>query len=168
MLIRPVTADDAAVFQPMRIQAVSECPTAFVSSVAEEEAMSVEKVQARITETDMVCVFGAFSDTDLVGVTGIRREPREKVRHKAMLFGVYVRPEWRKHGVGRQLVARALDHARGWAGITQVFLVVNAENVPAQKLYESFGFEQYGREPGYINLNGVLHDNIFMWRRVSN
>jgi ribosomal protein S18 acetylase RimI-like enzyme len=59
----------------------------------------------------------------------------------AMLHAVAVRPEARRRGVGRALLAGAgrfgLDHGAPWTG-----LAVAAANAPARSLYEAAGMTE--------------------------
>jgi len=66
-------------------------------------------------------------------------------------FGVH--PEWRRQGIGRQLLLNLVDlggalHAR------RMTLEVRASNDAAQTLYRSFGFEVVGRRPRYYTDDG--------------
>ena len=54
---------------------------------------------------------------------------------------VGVTPEWRGHGLGRALVAKALEGFRS-AGLTRAYLEVTAENGSAVRLYRSVGFRR--------------------------
>lgn len=54
----------------------------------------------------------------------------------------------RRRGIGTALVRRLLeDFAR--RGVVSAFLEVRESNLPAQRLYESFGFTEVGRRPRY-------------------
>ncbi|KAA0682913.1 GNAT family N-acetyltransferase [Roseomonas genomospecies 6] len=64
------------------------------------------------------------------------------------IIAVGVRPDARGLGVGRRLVAAALDGARA-LGATALFLEVAEDNDAAQSLYKSCGFLPVGRRPGY-------------------
>ena len=59
-----------------------------------------------------------------------------------------VRPQWRRHGVGRALVA-ALVRAAARRGDGSLVLEVAADNEPAQRLYAAAGFVAVGRRPRY-------------------
>jgi len=60
------------------------------------------------------------------------------------LTGVAVVPERQRRGIGRKLLARALEDARN-EGCGRVTLWANATNVPARRLFESAGFVPTGR-----------------------
>lgn len=66
-------------------------------------------------------------------------------------FGVH--PDWRRLGVGRQLMVRILDLARKMRA-TRLTLEVRAGNAGAQALYRAFGFEVVGRRPHYYTDDG--------------
>jgi len=44
--------------------------------------------------------------------------------------------------------------------VRQVNLCVNATNDSATRLYESFGFSPFGREPEAMLINDILYDEI--------
>ncbi|MBK4718851.1 GNAT family N-acetyltransferase [Azospirillum sp. YIM DDC1] len=64
------------------------------------------------------------------------------------IIAVGVRADARGQGLGRRLVAAALDGARA-LGATALFLEVAEDNGMAQSLYKSCGFFPVGRRPGY-------------------
>jgi ribosomal protein S18 acetylase RimI-like enzyme len=80
-------------------------------------------------------------------VAGLSFERREKVRHKATLFGMYVRPACRGRGLGEQLLQAVLAAARARDDLQVVQLTVTQGNTPAVALYEAAGFVTYGCEP---------------------
>lgn len=57
--------------------------------------------------------------------------------------GVYTDENYRGRGYARALVAATLRDARD-AGVTQALLFTEMDNVPAQRAYESLGFERVG------------------------
>lgn len=162
MKIRSLDRADAALFQALRLRGLIECPSAFASTYEEESELSLEDVGERLSRTKDRFVFGAFEGPRLVGVLGLVREHKAKLAHKAFLWGMYVDPEYRNRGIAGKLVRQALRHARELPGVRQVYLGVNAANAPAQKLYTSKGFKEFGREPGFMLVDGVLHDEVCM------
>jgi GNAT superfamily N-acetyltransferase len=59
---------------------------------------------------------------------------------------VIVVPEYRKLGLGRQLMQHIIDYARTELSLTAIDLHVWEKNIPAIRLYESLGFEVQHRE----------------------
>ena len=160
--IRTLDAADAAIFQRLRLQALAEEPTAFASSHAEEVERSLDEVGERLAVRDDRFVLGAFDGEELVGMMGILRDAKIKRAHKAFLWGMYVRGPERDRGIGRALLLEALDRARGMPGLMQIYLGVITTNEAALKLYEDVGFVTYGREPAYMVVDGVAHDQFLM------
>lgn len=66
---------------------------------------------------------------------------------------ISVHPEWRRRGVGRQLM-RGLAELAVTLGARRMTLEVRPSNAGAQNLYREFGFEVVGRRPGYYSDNG--------------
>lgn len=91
---------------------------------------------------------GAYADQVLAGVASFARDgaDREKLRHKGMLFTMYVKKEFRGQGIAGQLLGAIIERVKAIPGIEQVNLVVLSDNVHAKKLYAKFGFEKYGTE----------------------
>ena len=76
-----------------------------------------------------------------------------RVLDEAHLTTIAVHPAFRRRGIARQLLQTAMDAAYA-EGARIYHLEVRAGNEPAQKLYESFGFEVAGRRPKYYSDNG--------------
>ena len=161
MEIRVLVPADAEQCQALRLQALRECPTAFSSSYEEERETSLAEVARRLASTDTV-VFGAFNQQRLVGTAVLHRETRRKRAHIAVVWGMYVDPDFRRLGVGRRLLDRLLAHAASLRGLHKVTLGVNAANPTAIALYEAAGFERFGVEPGFLLVDGVLQDEVHM------
>ena len=85
-------------------------------------------------------------DGKVVGSAGISCVGRkEKIRHRAE-FGISVDKAYWGLGIGRALTKACIECAER-AGYAQLELEVVAENRTAIALYESVGFEEYGRNP---------------------
>jgi ribosomal-protein-alanine N-acetyltransferase len=66
-------------------------------------------------------------------------------------FGVH--PDWRRQGIGRQLLLSLFDLSVR-IGARRMTLEVRASNDVAQELYRSFGFSETGRRPRYYTDDG--------------
>lgn len=168
MQIRRLTSADASAFQELRLAGLRDEPSAFGSSYEEEKDFSTAIIEGRLAERSDQGLFGAFDQGALFGLVGLGRERMHKLSHKGLIWGMYVMPEYRGQGVARALLAKALTLARSVPELKQVNLFVNASNVDAIRLYESFGFKQFGREPGALLINGVFHDEVQMYLSLAN
>jgi ribosomal protein S18 acetylase RimI-like enzyme len=63
-----------------------------------------------------------------------------KARPLLNIHDIAVRPEYREQGVGRELLAAAIAHARA-AGYCKVTLEVRSDNARAMRAYRAAGFQ---------------------------
>lgn len=167
MQIRRLTPADASAFQSLRLESLLTDPAAFGASFEEERAIPLSTIESRLLEKNDRASFGAFNDGMLLGHVGLGREGLKKLSHKGFIWGMYVAPAARRHGVARELLGAALSLARSVGEIRQVNLCVNAGNLAAIALYESAGFKTWGREPGAMLVDGELFDEVHMSLRFS-
>jgi RimJ/RimL family protein N-acetyltransferase len=69
---------------------------------------------------------------------------------------------WRGRGVGRKLLAAAIDETRQWPGFCRIELECVAWNQPGVRLYESLGFVLEARKTKAVNLRGRPEDMLLM------
>jgi ribosomal-protein-alanine N-acetyltransferase len=93
---------------------------------------------------------GAFDGADLIGYAGLVIAPPSE----AWVNNIAVRRDRQRHGVGRALLEHLLDRARG-ENIGHVLLEVAADNAPAQRLYDEYGFEVIGVRRGYYQASNT-------------
>ena len=101
--------------------------------------------------------FVAREASTVVGWCDILPESAPAVRHCGSL-GMGVLASHRGRGIGRQLLAASIAHARE-RGITRIELSVRADNVPAIKLYERAGFVREGRQRHGMRFDGRYCDS---------
>ncbi len=112
------------------------------SCTAQQEA---DYLQAKTDSADEIELLAEL-EGKIVGSAGISCVGRkEKIRHRAE-FGISVDQAYWGLGIGRALTEACIECAKN-AGYTQLELEVVAENRAALALYESVGFEEYGRNP---------------------
>jgi RimJ/RimL family protein N-acetyltransferase len=108
-----------------------------------------------------------FDSDNLIATAGSVRQTREKTKHKADIFGVYVLPEYRGQGLSRQMMHAIIEHAKQTDGLEVLLLAVTEGNAAAHMLYSSLGFLEYGREPDALRVNGESVGEIFMRLALS-
>lgn len=167
--LRRLGPADLVAYRALMLQAYAQAPEAFTSSVAERSGLPLSWWLGRLQEGADVAerVLGVIRGAELVGVAGLSIETRERTRHKATLFGMYVAPAARGQGLARALVQGALALARATAGVELVQLTVSASNTAALALYTGCGFTVFGTEPMAVKLGSGYIDKVHMWVRLD-
>ncbi len=160
--IRRLTPADADLYREIRLEGLRCNPEAFGSTFERESEQPLAFFSERLGGS---ATFGAFRGGEIVGVAGLLIREGKKEAHKALLVGMYVRPESRKSGVGRQLVGTIVEFARRRVEILQ--LVVVSENEPARRLYERLGFVEYGIEKKALKQDGRYYDEVLMAKELT-
>ncbi|HEY4406959.1 MAG TPA: GNAT family N-acetyltransferase [Xanthobacteraceae bacterium] len=160
--IRRLTQADAALYRDIRLEALSANPEAFGSTF---EAENAQPLSAFATTLGNAAVLGAFRDATLVAIAGFAVQHGQKMAHKGVIWGMYVKPGARRARIGRQLVEAILDLARQRVELIQLTVVKN--NEPARRLYASLGFLEYGMEKKALKQDGRYYDEILMAKDLS-
>ncbi len=160
-----LTPQHAAEYRALMLEAYARHPDAFTSSAAERAQLPVAWWEDRLATDELPkeIVFGCFTDGVLSGVAGLAFETREKTKHKATLFGMYVPTAHRHRGLGSKLVATALAYAKTRPGVLLVQLTVTEGNTAAQSLYERHGFMPFGLEPFAVAVDSGYVSKSHLW-----
>ena len=147
MQIRILKAKDAKQFWHLRLEALRKVPRAFGDSASEFRRTTIQKTAERLRPSRKSgFILGAFIDGELVAVAGLARNQGEKIRHKALVWGVYVREPVRERGIGKALMSALIVRASELPGLEQLRLAVGTDQHAARKLYRSLAFKTYGRD----------------------
>jgi RimJ/RimL family protein N-acetyltransferase len=128
--------------------------------IGTEAPVDVERRRRRMVDEvegdDTVVLVGEVGG-EPVGQLGLHL-----ARYGVADLGMLVAAGWRGRGVGRALLAEAIDRARK-AGAHKVALQVWPHNAAAIALYERFGFQQEGYlRRHYRRRSGELWDAVVM------
>lgn len=166
MRIRAFSPTDAALFRCIRLEALRCHPEAFGASFAAESRADEAGFAARLlANAAPAAVFGAFVDDQAVGMAGFALRGGDKLRHKGVLWGVYLRADRRGAGHGRALVSHVVDHARAHVSALQATVVT--ANAGAVALYRALGFETYGVEHDALRVDGRSFDEALIELRFA-
>jgi len=162
--IRQLTAGDAAEYAALRQEALLNAPLAFASSPEDDRASSAEAVVQILAKGPDNFIVGAFAGA-IIGAAGFYRDQHVKAAHKGHIWGMYVRPGFRRHRVASKLLAAVVEHART-RGIEWIHLGVSAAAPEAKQLYERVGFRVWGTEPDALRYKGQSEVEHFMAMRI--
>jgi ribosomal protein S18 acetylase RimI-like enzyme len=136
--------------------------------LAPDEIVSVDQERAILddfSQSPRAIMLIAQAEGALAGELSLRAiSSRRAVCHVATL-GMSVKREWRRKGVGRELLTAALEWAPT-ADIKRIELYVYARNDAAISLYERFGFAVEGRRKAFIREGDNFLDDLIMARQL--
>lgn len=155
--IRLLTSANVVAYRDIRLEGLRCHPEAFASRFEDEREIPLDRFKELMSQSQ---IFGAVLAQKLVGVVGLRAHPEVKLRHKAMIWGMYVRREARQYGIGERLIDAAVAHAPGH--VEQLQLAVITENEAARRLYAKAGFIEYGHQINALKHGGRYYDDILM------
>jgi ribosomal protein S18 acetylase RimI-like enzyme len=166
-----VRLDDILYLRRGRAQSVPDVPGLRIvparASYRHARALAEERARERwgtaveqLVEADILDVDDPHTDT-LLALSGDRAVATIgvlAVGDLGRIENVYVAREFRRRGVGRAMLSRALEVCAR-SIFRHVFILVDPANAPAVGLYRSFGFEAVGQLTSYCApgvLQGVL------------
>lgn len=148
MTLHDLTTADAAEYKAFFTEALHRHPDCFRIAPADEAREPFPTTGAPDSFTR------ALRDASgaLAGIVSFQREgaTRERLRHRGLLFRMYVAREFGGQGLGKRLIEEVVRRATALGDIEQINLTVVATNTPARRLYEAFGFAVWGVEPRAI------------------
>jgi len=97
----------------------------------------------RLLASEDASFFLSYVDNEAVGYTLLRYRDSMWVNGKeATVEDLFVDPAKRKHGIGRALIAYALEHAQA-SGCVSACLDTNEFNLASTKIYRDLGFNEH-------------------------
>ena len=163
--IRPARIDDMPAFRPLRLQALRDHPEAFSADYEVHKAADNANWGRYFDFGENAIIHFAFQAKNLIGMTGVRLDTSPKTKHNANIWGVYLLPTWRGHGIARALIHDCCDWARE-RGALIARLGVTTTNQSALRCYEGCGFKITGTDPKAILVDGKFYDEYLMAREL--
>jgi ribosomal protein S18 acetylase RimI-like enzyme len=158
IIYRFMTVADVAIYRELRLRGLKEHPEAFLEAYEDAIGWPLERFERFF---DNGWIVGGFINGALKGMSGLFRHNGAKVAHKGTVWGVYVAPEARGHGIARTAITMLTDEAAK-AGIEQVHLAADENNPFAVGLYKALGFTVYGSEKHQLKLVDKYVDDLLM------
>lgn len=166
MIIRKLTPAHASDYRRLRLHGLKESPAAFGSSYEEEVTRPIIAFESRLERKRGKWTLAAFQETSMVGVLSFVRHDKRKERHKASIYGMYVKKSMRGMGIGRGLLEKTIEGARRLPRLRQINISVVESNRAALNLYESVGFTIYGREEAALFVGRKYYTELYLALRL--
>lgn len=164
MRICTLATSDVTRYREHMLEAYALAADAFTTT-AEERALEPESwwIKRIADPKGLGASFGAMDEDRLVGTVAVEYSAKPKLKHAALIVGMYVRESARGKGVGKALLTAAMSHASQRAGIKVITLTVTEGNAPAVRLYQSAGFQVWGVQPMAIATPSGFKGRVHMW-----
>lgn len=163
--VRLASPGDAAALVQLAREVGSE-PEGWLISTSDWRGAGDERRYLRsLRRSRDAAVFVAEAPEGIVGRLSVGRDPHPASSHVADL-GLMVAKSHRRRGIGRALLERTVEWARG-TGVTKLELHVFPYNEAAIRLYESFGFRREGLRERHYRRDGELVDAVLMAYEVT-
>lgn len=163
MTIRELTSTDVSAYQTLMLCGLEEHPESFrISAQDAGEPM----VPFSSNRSDSFTLGAWLDEGQLAGAVSFARETQEKLRHKGLLYRMYVRERSSRRGIGRKLVQEVVKRARGIEGLEHINLTVVSLNSQAKRLYASEGFTSFAREERGLKMGESYFDEEQMALRL--
>jgi RimJ/RimL family protein N-acetyltransferase len=165
-LIRILNEEDAIIYRSLRLYALKESPTSFGSTSNEESFLPISWFSQRLSKNSQEnhsFIFGGFNKRkQLVALAGLHRYTAMNIKHKALVWGVYVHPDFRGTGLSKELLKFLINQAKNLVTLEQLLLTVVSTNHEAYSLYDKFGFKIFGCEPQALKTETNYLDEYHM------
>lgn len=168
-----LTEKDWESYRDLRLEGLAEEQKAFATSPAEaslwpssrwtnELNLISDTLENPKKEGQKYITIFAKADNKLVGMTSASWGQKNKQEHQAIILWVYVNKNYRGQGIAKKLMQTILDFLESKTNVKKAYLTVIESQIPARKMYESFGFKECGRLTKSLNVNGKYFDELFM------
>lgn len=137
VLVRPFDPSEWRRYRTVRLRALQVDPTWFSSSYAIEVERSDAQWLEALTDADLG-IFGVFVEGEVIGMTGVAVSRED--RSSGALWGSWLEPEWRRHGLSERMYAVRIAWARAHPALQRITVSHRTGNVASERANQKHGF----------------------------
>lgn len=155
--MRVLTPADQPEWRRLRLMALEQFPTAFITTAREQHARPASQDRATLSRGHS---YGLIQNKRMIGIAALIPLVREACQHRMELGAVFVVADHWGTGAAQWFMDAIETEARRRNAL-QLELSVAADNLRAIRFYERNGFERFGIQPRAIMFNGAGQDDFF-------
>lgn len=134
---RVLAPNESNAYRHIRLESLREFPDSFCATY--QDAIKTEKLAMEFdieNQTVTKFVFGAFSNTKLIGICTLVKDDQGG----GTLYQMYVQKGFQGKNLGLRLLEGTINEAKTRFGEIPILLEVSKTNLPAFTLYKKAGF----------------------------
>ena len=162
LITRLLVPKDIDAWKQLRLEMLDKHPEAYGASYDEEKNRSEEDWHKNIMGTK---ILGGWVGSELVASVALYHWAQIKTSHKAVIWGVYTKPKFRRNHICYELMKKQILMLDSQIKILQ--LCCNASNSAAYEFYLKFGFQTYGTEQKALKVGDVYYDEHLMFLELN-
>lgn len=159
MNIRQLSKNDANSYKSIRLEMLQSHPEAFGGSYEESKALPIDFFENYLVNN---FVIGTFIDNQLVASLGAYLNRNKKVKHCAVIFGVFVNSNYRGQNITHKMTEYLIKLLPDF--VEQIKLTVTLGNKAAYATYKKLDFIDYGHEKRALKIDDQYFDEIHMMK----
>lgn len=122
----------------------------------------IKNLLDRFSRSETSALWGGFCGDYLVGMIGLESLLGPVRRHRGIVTGLCVLPEYRGQQIGQALIEHVIKQAKLNPQLESLVLEVSEVSLAAIELYQQAGFTESGREPQALAFGNQRLDLIRM------
>ena len=160
--IRKLDPDHWFIYKHLRLSALKNDPQAFIGIHEEKLKVGDEAWKSQFNYEHTKILF-VFEGNQAVGMAGYDINHYTKNAHVASIYYVYIHPDYRKQGLGTQLLTAVIEDIKTLhPQVIKLKLEVSSAQLGAIHMYEKAGFVRCGTYKMEIKYSEEYYDSILM------
>ncbi|MDQ5954143.1 MAG: hypothetical protein QG583_71 [Patescibacteria group bacterium] len=144
-----------------RLFALKTDPIAFGESYDREEKKTEQEIREKLGDLNYKAYVIKIGDKVRALATCNLYLPG-RVTHQAQIHAVFTDPDYRKQGLGKNLLEKILKDLHQNPITSRVSLSVSTTQEGAIKMYEKAGFKEFGIGHKELKVDGKYYDLVYM------
>ncbi len=164
---RPLEEEDFTEYLHLQEEALQNSPELFGSDYVSYQSISLlnkEQLFEQFLNYPYNFLLACYNEQNkAIGMIGFSsKKDKSHIRHKADIWGLYVKPEYRTKNIATTLIQQVVQSAKDNLGTEQILLKVAVPNTKAYSLYLKLGFLVYGTEIRALKVEDQYVDEYLM------
>lgn len=160
--VKKLDPDHWYIYKNLRLSALKNDPQAFIG-IHEEKLKVGDEVWKNQFEREHTRILFIFENSQAVGMAGYDINHHTRNSHVANIYYVYIHPDYRRQGLGSQLLAHTIEDIKKiHPQVIKLKLEVSSAQLGAIHMYEKAGFVRCGTYKMEIHLHEEYYDTILL------